>query len=158
MNRQSPNFQAGSLRHCNRTPALYFKYCRSGNIRDVLIIANFARKTHAFANSIISRHFFFIDKTIRYSDYYKTCTIGKKTYIIMIIKKHNYHQKTQEALRRCPSSVGEQKTNAGPVHRISIKHERLEPASSTLAKPCPCIGPNLRAWWVPRKHDTSTQC
>ena len=34
--------------------------------------------------------FFFFDKTIRYSDYYKTCNIGKKTYIIMIVKRHNY--------------------------------------------------------------------
>ena len=68
-------------------------------------------------------------------------------------------------MSRCPSSVGEQRTNTGPVHRISIKHERFDqrwrnvvPASSTLSKPCPSIGPNLRAWWVPRKHDTSTQC
>ena len=68
-------------------------------------------------------------------------------------------------MSRCPSSVGEQRTSTGPVHRISIKHERCDqrlrivvPASSTLSKPCPSIGPNLRAWWVPRKHDTSTQC
>ena len=33
---------------------------------------------------------------------------------------------------------------------------KVVPASTTLAKPCPSIRPNLCAWWVPRKHDTST--
>ena len=100
------------------------------------------------------------DETIRYSDYYKTCNIGEKTYIIMIVKRHNHTLKNTGSIE--PVSV---RTNTGPVHRISIKHERFDqrwrnvvPASSTLSKPCPSIGPNLRAWWVPRKHDTSTQC
>ena len=84
----------------------------------------------------------------------------------MIIKMHNYTLKNTGSIEPVSaSSVGEQRTNTGPVHHISIKHERFDqrwrsvvPASSTLSKPCPSIGLNVRAWWVPRKHDTSTQC
>ena len=83
----------------------------------------------------------------------------------MIVKRHNYTLKNTGSIE--PVSVQCRRTKN--QHRsstcISIKHERFDqrcrnvvPASSTLSKPCPSIGPNLRAWWVPRKHDTSTQC
>ena len=62
--------------------------------------------------------FFFNDKTIGYSDYYKTCNIGKKTYIIMIVKRHNYTLKNTGIIE--PVSVQCKRTKN--QHRPSTSH------------------------------------
>ena len=94
------------------TEVLLFYICCFFNMIDIVEL------WFTFEQDFFFFIFFFIDKTIRYSDYYKTCNIGKKTFIIMIVKRHNYTLKNTGSIE--PVSVQCRRTKN--QHRPSTSH------------------------------------